>query len=77
METPTAGGGRARHICRFCNRAMAIWPRLDRRALRRCACDPRRIATVVSRRTSLSREAILAVLVGPSVSETELQYWFG
>jgi 5-formyltetrahydrofolate cyclo-ligase len=68
------GGGRA---CRYYERALSIWPRLDRRALSRCACDPQRIARVVARRTSLPMEAILALIVGPTVSRVEMQTWFG
>ena len=43
-------------------RAMALWPRLDRRALSRCGCDPARIANYVSRRTRLPRKAIETLL---------------
>ncbi len=41
---------------------MALWPRLDRRALARCGCDPARIANYVSRRTRLPTKAIEALL---------------
>ena len=44
-------------------RALAMWPRLDRSALRHCRHDPRRIAALVSRRTSISVESILTILV--------------
>jgi hypothetical protein len=39
-------------------RAMAMWPRLDHRALRRCHGDTARIAVQVSRRTKMTRKAI-------------------
>ena len=43
-------------------RALAIWPRLDRRKLTRTCGDPRRVARLVERRTALSLEAIVAIL---------------
>lgn len=58
-------------------RALALWPRLDARALRRCGHDPRRIALLVSRRTSLSVEAITVMLLTPVVSAQEAETWFG
>jgi hypothetical protein len=58
-------------------RALALWPRLGRDALRRCGHDPQRIATLVSRRTSLDIEAILGLLTGPSVTDDEVATWFG
>jgi hypothetical protein len=39
-------------------RAMAMWPRLDYRALRRCHGNTARIAIQVSRRTKMPRKAI-------------------
>lgn len=48
--------------CVFSQRAMLIWPRLDRRVLARCGHDPRRIAAYVARRTSLPVETITAIL---------------
>jgi hypothetical protein len=39
-------------------RALAMWPRLDHRALRRCHGDTARIAVQVSHRTKLTRKAI-------------------
>lgn len=47
-------------------RALAIWPRIDPNRLRRTKGDPRRIARLVEKRTSLSYEDILIVLGGPS-----------
>lgn len=58
-------------------RALALWPRLDPRALRRCRHDPHRIASLVARRTSLSLEAIEALLTMPAVSDDEARTWFG
>jgi len=46
-------------------RAMALWPRLDRRALARCGGNPARIANYVSRRTRLPAKAIETLLTRP------------
>ena len=43
-------------------RAMALWPRLDRRSLSRCGCDPSRIANYVSHRTRMPATAIEALI---------------
>lgn len=61
----------------FERRALALWPRLDRAALRRCHQDPERIAALVARRTAMPQEAIKSVLTMPSVSEDETRNWFG
>lgn len=58
-------------------RALALWPRLDAPALRRCGDDPRRIARLVARRTPLSVEVIVVMLLTPSVSAQEAEFWFG
>jgi hypothetical protein len=58
-------------------RALALWPRLDRTALRRCHQDPSRIAALVSRRTLLAPEAIKQMLLMPSVSDDDVSTWFG
>ncbi len=58
-------------------RALALWPRLDRSALRRCRQDPARIAELVARRTTLPPEAIRQVLLMPAVTEDEVRTWFG
>jgi hypothetical protein len=58
-------------------RALALWPRLDRTALRRCRQDPARIAELVARRTTLPPEAIRQVLLMPAVTEDEVSTWFG
>ncbi len=57
-------------------RALAIWPRLDPRALARCADNPTSLAAHVARRTNLPLETIRAILV-PPVGEAEGQLWFG
>jgi hypothetical protein len=58
-------------------RALALWPRLDRAALRRCRQDPARIAALISRRTALSPESIKQVLLMPVVTDEEVSTWFG
>jgi hypothetical protein len=58
-------------------RALALWPRLERRALRRCRHDEGCIAGVVSRRTALPIESIRLLLVMPAVAEHEGSTWFG
>ncbi|MDA8238033.1 MAG: hypothetical protein M0T75_09165 [Chloroflexi bacterium] len=47
----------------YARRALALWPRLDPEKLRRTRGDPRRIARLVARRTALSVETILLILV--------------
>jgi hypothetical protein len=58
-------------------RALALWPRLDRAALRRCNNDARRIAALVARRTTMPPEAILNVLTMPRVGDDDIDTWFG
>ena len=58
-------------------RAMALWPRLDRAALRRCHNDARRIAALVARRTTMPPEAIVAVLTMPRLADGDIDTWFG
>jgi hypothetical protein len=58
-------------------RALTLWPRLERSALRRCHHDPRRVANLVSRRTTLPPEAILVLLQTPVTSDDEVRTWFG
>lgn len=43
-------------------RAMLLWPRLNRAQIRRYADDPARIAEIVEARTSQPYEVILAML---------------
>jgi hypothetical protein len=62
-------------------RALALWPRLDRSALRRCGNDPVRIAALISRRTSMPPEQIIQVLVMSGsprdASGGDAGTWFG
>ena len=58
-------------------RALALWPRLDARALKRCGHDPQRIARLVARRTSLSLETIVGMLSMPLVTPQDRETWFG
>ncbi len=58
-------------------RALALWPRLDRAALRRCHNDAHRIAALVARRTTMPPEAIFNVLTMPRVSDADIDTWFG
>jgi hypothetical protein len=46
-------------------RALAIWPRLGYPRPGRVRRDPRRVATLISRRTNLSYCAILELLGAP------------
>lgn len=46
----------------YLERAMLLWPRLDRASLRKIADNPARIAELVERRTSQPYEVILAML---------------
>jgi hypothetical protein len=43
-------------------RALAIWPRLDRRALARRGCDKERLAKYISRRTRMPLASIEVLL---------------
>ena len=58
-------------------RALSLWPRIDRAALRRCRDDPDRIAALVERRTSLTADAIRSLLLMPEVTEEDARTWFG
>lgn len=67
QETRTATPrvpSRPRRPSEFCylERALLLWPRLDRAKLRRVAGDPARIAEMVERRTSQPYDVILAML---------------
>jgi hypothetical protein len=50
----------------YCSRALALWPRLERQRLARVRHDPRRVAALISRRTTLSYAAILELLGAPA-----------
>jgi hypothetical protein len=55
-------------------RALAIWLRLDRRALTRCHSDPYRIVSLVAHRTTMPPEASVALVL---LSDEDLETWFG
>jgi hypothetical protein len=46
----------------YVERALLLWPRLERARIRRFADDPARIAEIVERRTSQPYDVILAML---------------
>ena len=46
----------------YVERAMLLWPRLDRARIRKVAGDPARMAEIIERRTSQPFEVILAML---------------
>lgn len=50
----------------YLERALLLWPRLDRARLRKVADDPARIAEIVERRTSQPYDVILAMLTRQS-----------
>jgi hypothetical protein len=58
-------------------RALALWPRLDCKAVRRCAGDAQCVVRVISRRTALPADAILSLLLMPFVTQDEGATWFG
>ena len=65
-EAPVRGPGQratgsAASLC-YVERAMLLWPRLDRTRLHRIAHDPERIAELVCQRTSQPYASILAML---------------
>ena len=62
VEPRLRPAARVQDMCPAALRAMVIWPRLDRRALARCGCDPARIANYVSRRTRMPIRSIEALL---------------
>ncbi len=57
-----ADSGAAAAMCPAQRKAMALWPRLDRRALIRAGCSPARIARYVARRTRVPESAIQHLL---------------
>src|ERR1035437_410999 len=46
----------------YLERAMLLWPRLDRARIRRVANDPARIAEIVQRRTSPPAEGVFGLV---------------
>ena len=77
VELHADGSNRSEGLGALERRALALWPRLDRAALRRCRNDARRIAALVARRTAMPPEAILNVLTMPRVADDDIGNWFG
>ena len=77
VELDADGSNRSEGQGALERRALALWPRLDRAALRRCRNDARRIAALVARRTVMPPEAILNVLTMPRVADDDIGNWFG
>ena len=74
---PAHIGCRSPDECEVDRRALALWPRLDQRALSRCRHDPACVVTLVERRTSLPPSAIWGLLVSRPASDEEVERWFG
>jgi hypothetical protein len=67
LPTPRVGRRELRSSASFyLERAMLLWPRLDRARIRRVADNPARIAEIVERRTSQPYDVILAMLTRQS-----------
>ena len=66
-ELPPQATGRGRRIQPATEiRALAVWPRLDRRILYRCRGEPECLGRVIARhRTTLSVEQVIRILTGP------------
>ena len=78
MEPQQSGAGLASSgVATLERRALALWPRLDKAALRRCGNDPSRIAALISRRTSMPPEQIVQVLVMTIPAREDAGTWFG
>ena len=56
----------------LCARALGIWPRLDQARLTRTKGDPVRIARLVTRRTSLTFDCIVAILMKGEFARTDV-----
>jgi len=63
--------------CEVDRRALALWPRLDPRALGRCRHDVECIVRLVGRRTLLPKSVIHRLLSAPPVTLEEPATWFG
>ena len=74
VQYPAASPSRA--LAETTRRALLRWPRLDLRALARCAGDAACIASLVSRRTNLPPDVIRTILVSTE-SGTDREFWFG
>jgi hypothetical protein len=77
MEPQQSGVGPTNGVATLERRALALWPRLDKSALRRCGNDPSRIAALISRRTSMPPEQIVQVLVMTIPTREDAASWFG
>ena len=56
----------------LCARALGIWPRLDQARLTRTKGDPVRIARLMTRRTSLTFDCIVAILMKGEFARTDV-----
>ncbi len=72
----TGRASRPRVLAETARRALLLWPRLERRALARCAGDPACIANHVSRRTSLPPHIVRA-MISPGLTDADGEFWFG
>jgi hypothetical protein len=54
--------GRPESADRVERRAIALWPRLNHRALHRCQGDPARIAAQIAHRTKMTPKAIVKLI---------------
>lgn len=70
---PSPDGAKPRHAPRdaakdsyYVERALLLWPRLQRAKLRKVGDDPARIAELVVRRTSQPYDAVLAMITRQS-----------
>jgi hypothetical protein len=60
---PALSRGRDSRVEALYERANDLWPRLDRGRLIRTNGDPRKIARLIARRTVLTEESILLLLL--------------
>ncbi len=74
---PFHRGCRSPDECEIDRRALALWPRLDRRALSRCRHDRACVVTLVERRTRLPPTAIWNLLAARPTTREEAETWFG
>ncbi len=77
LQVAPGGSIRSDDVGALERRALAIWPRLDRSALRRCHNDAQRIVALVARRTTMPPESILSMLTMPRVADDDIDTWFG
>lgn len=62
-KNPPRPRGRSEACKAIYARALVLWPRLDRGRLRRTHGDPLKVARLVARRTVLTEESILSLLL--------------